>query len=91
MSIIIVGIGDENFDNMNVLDGDQGLTTENGLECSRDLVQFVPFNKFEGNSDALAKYLLKELPDQISKYFVRYADNIGNGWATTRTNEGQIV
>lgn len=55
MSIIIVGIGDENFDNMNVLDGDQGLTTENGLECSRDLVQFVPFNKFEGNSDALAK------------------------------------
>ena len=31
MSIIIVGIGDENFDNMNILDGDTGLKTESGM------------------------------------------------------------
>ena len=55
MSIIIVGIGDENFDNMKILDGDKGLSTENGMQCARDIVQFVPFNKYEGNSDALAK------------------------------------
>ena len=40
-SVIIVGVGDEEFENMKVLDGD-GPDKLPGAE--RDIVQFVPFN-----------------------------------------------
>lgn len=38
LSIVIVGVGNANFDNMNVLDGDDGLFDRKGLKCRRDLV-----------------------------------------------------
>jgi hypothetical protein len=43
MSIIIVGIGNEDFSGMIELDGDQGLVDDAGNHAQRDLVQFVPF------------------------------------------------
>jgi hypothetical protein len=43
LSIIIVGVGNANFDNMSKLDGDNGLFGSNGLRSPRDIVQFVPF------------------------------------------------
>lgn len=55
MSIIIVGIGKADFGSMVALDGDRGLTDSHGKKCPRDIVQFVPFNKFQGNSQALAQ------------------------------------
>lgn len=55
MSIIIVGIGNADFANMNALDGDSGLFHSNGTKCQRDIVQFVPFNNFNGNSMILTK------------------------------------
>jgi len=33
LSIIIVGVGTANFDNMNVLDGDNGLYGQNGQKA----------------------------------------------------------
>ncbi|KRX08060.1 C2 domain [Pseudocohnilembus persalinus] len=68
LSIIIVGIGNEDFGNMEVLDGDQGLFDERGRKAQRDLVQFVPFNKFKGNPHLLAQEVLYELPDQVVEY-----------------------
>ncbi len=53
ISIIIVGIGNSDFANMQELDGDGGLFGSNGNRCPRDIVQFVPFNKFNGNSQLL--------------------------------------
>lgn len=53
ISIIIVGIGNSDFANMQELDGDGGLFGSNGARCPRDIVQFVPFNKFNGNSQLL--------------------------------------
>lgn len=45
-SVIIVGVGNANFASMNVLDGDNGILCDTtGRKCSRDIVQFVPFNE----------------------------------------------
>ncbi len=55
LSIIIVGVGNANFDNMNRLDGDNGLYSSNGVRCPRDIVQFVPFRDVKMNGDLLAK------------------------------------
>ena len=43
-SIIIIGVGDADFDAMEELDGDDGLLRDNhGRACQRDIVQFVEF------------------------------------------------
>lgn len=55
ISIIIVGIGNSDFANMVALDGDSGLFDSKGNKCPRDIVQFVPFNKFSGNSSMLTQ------------------------------------
>lgn len=70
MSIIIVGIGNDNFEQMVKLDGDNGLVSKTGSKCPRDIVQFVAFNKFKGNAGEMAAELLKEIPPQVSQYFV---------------------
>lgn len=58
LSIIIVGIGNADFSNMNILDGDNGLFDSKGRKAQRDIVQFVPFNQVSGNPDVLARELL---------------------------------
>ncbi len=68
LSIIIVGIGSANFENMSRLDGDNGLYSSNGVRCARDIVQFVPFRDVKMNGDILAKELLAELPGQVVQY-----------------------
>jgi hypothetical protein len=69
LSIIIVGIGNAEFDNMNRLDGDSGLFGSNGQKATRDIVQFVPFRDVQFNPDILAKQLLAELPAQVVQYY----------------------
>jgi len=54
LSIIIIGVGDADFTDMEILDGDSGLMDHNGVKAVRDLVQFVPFNKFKNNPSLLA-------------------------------------
>jgi hypothetical protein len=68
LSIIIVGVGNASFDNMNRLDGDNGLYGSNGLRAQRDIVQFVPFREVGMNGDVLARDLLAELPSQVLQY-----------------------
>jgi hypothetical protein len=68
LSVIIVGVGNANFDNMNKLDGDNGLYASNGVKAARDIVQFVPFRDVKLNGDLLAKELLGELPGQVVQY-----------------------
>ena len=69
LSIIIVGIGNASFDNMDQLDGDSGLYGSNGQKAKRDIVQFVPFRNVAFNPDMLAQHLLAELPGQVVSYF----------------------
>lgn len=70
LSIIIVGVGNADFTNMNTLDGDNGLYDSNGNKCARDIVQFVPFRDVQMNPDMLAQELLAELPGQVTQYMV---------------------
>lgn len=70
LSLIIVGVGDADFTNMNTLDGDNGLYNSQGKKAARDIVQFVPFRDVKMNPDLLAQELLAELPGQVTQYMV---------------------
>ena len=70
LSVIIVGIGNADFSNMDTLDADENpLINSNGVRAVRDLVQFVPFSKFESNAEKLANEVLAEIPKQILDYY----------------------
>lgn len=77
MSIIIVGVGNAEFDAMDVLDADGRRLGIEGRYAERDIVQFVPFRDFLGGQHgqnmnlsqaALAKAVLAEVPDQVLAY-----------------------
>ncbi len=55
LSVIIVGVGNADFDNMVKLDGDSGLYNSKGQKAQRDITQFVPFRDVQMNADLLAK------------------------------------
>lgn len=75
ISIIIVGVGDADFDAMDELDSDDVRLTIDGRYAERDIVQFVPLNKFmqkgatniKSQAD-LAKEVLAEVPAQLTSY-----------------------
>ena len=91
LSVIIIGIGDseenlKDFKFMEILYADDiPLISRNGIKRQRDLVQFVPFYKFEGNEKKLAEEVLDEIPRQIIEYYtlnfiypedlINYSDN----------------
>ncbi|XP_067324060.1 copine-5 isoform X2 [Anolis sagrei] len=75
MSIIIVGVGQAEFDAMVELDGDAIRISSRGKIAERDIVQFVPFRDYidrTGNHvlsmARLAKDVLAEIPDQFISY-----------------------
>jgi vacuolar-type H+-ATPase subunit F/Vma7 len=66
LSMIIVGVGDENFDSMEVLDADDvPLVSRSGQTMCRNLVQFVPFNRF---ANAHYTVLGQEVPRQVYEW-----------------------
>ena len=70
MSIIIVGVGDEDFSAMEYLDSDKAMLRSGGRVASRDIVQFVEMRKFVGKDGSydktmLAKHVLAEIPKQV--------------------------
>ncbi|KAL0488114.1 hypothetical protein AKO1_008988 [Acrasis kona] len=69
MSIIIVGVGNADFSDMNVLDGDVEPLKYGNKRAARDIVQFVSFNDFVGRDpSALAAHVLAEVPQQFTSY-----------------------
>ncbi|KAM5295625.1 copine-7 isoform 2-T2 [Glossophaga mutica] len=71
MSVIIVGVGNADFTDMQVLDGDAGvLRSPRGEPALRDIVQFVPFRELKSASPAaLAKCVLAQVPRQVVEYY----------------------
>ena len=64
LSIIIIGIGDANFKNMEILDADEfELTDSFRNKAKRDIVQFVKYNEFRHDFATLAENVLGEVPD----------------------------
>ena len=80
LSVIIIGIGDDHFQEMVVLDGDiHPLIDSKGVVRMRDLVQFVPFNRFKNDPTKLAEEVLEEVPRQLIEYYTMnrlYPNNI---------------
>ena len=70
LSVIIIGVGNGDFTNMNILDADDNpLYNSKRVKAARDLVQFVPFLKYESNPEQLAVEVLEEVPRQIVDYY----------------------
>ena len=72
MSIIIVGVGGADFTAMNELDSDDKKLTIGTEVAMRDIVQFVPFRKYQGDDAAysLAQEVLAEVPRQLVEYMM---------------------
>jgi len=73
MSVIIVGVGNEDFSAMEILDGDNGRLQSHGTLAKRDIVQFVELRKFVKsghgwNKELLAKAVLAEIPSQVCSW-----------------------
>jgi len=80
LSIIIVGVGYDSFDEMKILDSDHQILSHNGKFAKRDIVQFVQMRKYlpphrvltEEDSliakSKLAKEVLYEVPGQLTSY-----------------------
>eukprot|EP00761_Pharyngomonas_kirbyi_P013694 gb/GECH01013723.1/.p1 GENE.gb/GECH01013723.1/~~gb/GECH01013723.1/.p1 ORF type:complete len:527 (+),score=120.13 gb/GECH01013723.1/:1-1581(+) len=71
LSIVIVGVGNEDFTAMEQLDSDEQLLRSRmtNAVASRDIVQFVPLRDFVGKPPSyLTKETLQELPEQLTSY-----------------------
>lgn len=76
ISIIIVGVGDADFDAMDELDSDDVQLTVDGKYAERDIVQFVPLNRFLSKGGGayvksqadLAREVLAEIPEQLTSF-----------------------
>jgi hypothetical protein len=63
-SVIIVAVGEEDFEAMYELDGDKNkLVDANGKGAVRDCVQFVEYLKIKGEESKLNEVVLGELPN----------------------------
>ncbi|XWS57854.1 hypothetical protein CRYUN_Cryun09bG0209300 [Craigia yunnanensis] len=70
LSILIVGVGDADFKQMEILDADNGrlLESSTGRVATRDIVQFVPMREVHSGQISVVEALLEELPGQFLTY-----------------------
>ena len=70
LSIIIVGVGNEDFRSMRAFSSsNDALTDGDGNKAIRNIVQFIPFKKFEDASVLeLPAEVLREIPKQVSEF-----------------------
>ena len=71
VSIIIVGVGNDDFESMDILDADEIPLYSQRFKknMDADIVQFVPFQEFKNNPAELAKQTLEEVPGQLLNFF----------------------
>jgi hypothetical protein len=77
LSIIIIGVGNEDFSAMEALDSDGKLLRAEGRVAARDIVQFVELRKFlsrdeSWNKEDLAKEVLAEIPKQLVGWMTKH-------------------
>ena len=70
LSVIIIGIGNENFQAIKELDGDfKPLISSNGTKAKRDLVKFVRFNEYKYVPNKLEEQVLEKVNRQATEYY----------------------
>ncbi|RIA94905.1 Copine-domain-containing protein [Glomus cerebriforme] len=82
LSIVIVGVGNADFTNMNILDADDKplerranlQTGQSAVVMDRDIVQFVAMRDFQSEAARyqLPKAVLEEIPDQFMSYMNKH-------------------
>ncbi|ORY31112.1 copine-8-like protein [Neocallimastix californiae] len=68
LSIIIIGVGNDKFESMQELDGDDKVLKYQNKSAKRDIVQFVPLSEYINNPSLLAQETLREIPNQIMEF-----------------------
>lgn len=68
LSVIIVGVGNEDFGRMHSLDCSKGPLRRGTEFAKREFVQFVPYHLFQGDLSMLAEKVLGGIPDQVVSY-----------------------
>lgn len=61
ISVVIIGVGDADFTDMKLLDGDD-------MGRERDIVQFVNYRHFKDTPEVLRSHVLEEIPQQFLQY-----------------------
>jgi hypothetical protein len=76
-SAVVVGVGDSEFEDMEILDADTaGLTDKHAREATRDIVQLVKYTDFKDlGMRELALEVLGEVPDQFVDYMTMLAQS----------------
>ena len=71
VAIIIVGVGSDDFESMDILDADEVplYSQKYKKNMEADIVQFVPFREYRNNPAELAKQTLEEVPGQLLNFF----------------------
>ncbi|CAG9335279.1 unnamed protein product [Blepharisma stoltei] len=71
LSIVIVGIGSDYFENVEVLGADdkQPLIDSDGRQEERDIVEFIHYREVDHSPTALCQAILSKLPNEIVAFF----------------------
>lgn len=86
LSIIIVGVGNADFTDMQILDGDDGvLRSPKGEPVLRDIVQFVPFRDFK----TVGLFLSLLLPPPSTSHQLRSCMLLCSHVATNTNTDGE--
>jgi hypothetical protein len=78
LSVIIIGIGNADFNGMQVLDGDKQLLRSRGNVAIRDIVQFCAFRDYSDKLRSvteLAEDVLKEVRFFMRSQYIVYVIN----------------
>lgn len=71
LSIVIIGVGSEDFGKMHALNSSNGLLRRGAEFALREFVQFVPFQEFRGDLSQMAERVLGGIPDQVLSYVTK--------------------
>lgn len=78
LSVVIIGVGTENFGRMYSLDSSNGILRR-GIEfAKRSFVQFVPYQQFKGDLSVLAERVLGKIPEQVITYIEKFGNSQGS-------------
>jgi protein involved in ribonucleotide reduction len=74
LSVVIIGVGNENFGEMKRLDSDSGLLSLGAEKAQRDIVQFVAFrDTVAQGTSVLAQEVLAEIPNQVVDFMEKHS------------------
>lgn len=71
LSVVIIGVGSEDFGKMHSLDSSNGLLKRGNEFAAREFVQFVPYQDFKGDLSVLAERVLGGIPEQVLSYITK--------------------